>query len=194
MMTADGNYGNYYIDDIYFCMGVPEEDPGNVAGKVNDRGDLILATCDDLTEPGSARMRMVTDPAKVKEGSGAWWVKDNDLIVLNVKYPDPINVSDYTDGYLHMWVWVSDVSAMSTGQIEITSGGDCDKNELSWNTNTYLKKSGWNELYLPLFDAGITGGAFNAKSMNYMRIYIFPKEGKTINYYLDDIRMTNHKD
>lgn len=93
-----------------------------------------------------------------------------------------------------MWVWVSDVSAMSIGQIEITSGGDCDKNELSWNTNTYLKKSGWNELYLPLSDAGITGGAFNAKSMNYMRIYIFPKEGKTINYYLDDIRMTNHKD
>ena len=136
---------------------------------------------------------MVSDPENVKEGSGAWWVKDNGLIVMNVKYAESFNVSGYTDGYLHLWLWIDDVSAMDNGQIEITSGGDCDKNELNWSANAYIKKSGWNELYLPLSGAGKTGGAFNAKSMNYLRIYVFPKSGKTIDYYIDDIRMTNVK-
>ena len=193
MMTADGNYGNYYIDDIYFCMGTVEEDPGNVIGRVNAKGDLIVATCDSLSEVGASGMRMVTDPQSIKEGSGAWWVKDNNLTVMSVKYPEPFNVANYTNGYLHMWVWVSDASALDQGQIEITSGGDCDKNELNWSATAYIKKSGWNELYLPLATAGKTGGTFNATAMNYLRIYIFPKSGKTVDYYIDDIRFTNSK-
>ncbi|MBQ7337528.1 MAG: hypothetical protein IJW40_11870 [Clostridia bacterium] len=194
MSTADGNYGNYYIDDVYFCMGVGEEDPEVEVGKINAKGDLIIATCDTLSEPGAGGMRMVTDPANIKEGSGAWWVKDNNLVVLNVKYSEPMNVSDYVEnGYLHLWIWVSDASDMANGQIEITSGGDCDKNELNWSATTYIKKDGWNELYLPLATAGKTGGNFNPSAMNYFRIYVFPQTGKTIDYYIDDIRMTNDK-
>ncbi len=193
MMTADGNYGNYYIDDVYFCMGAPEEDEGNEVGRVNAKGDLIIATCDNLSEPGAGGMRMVNDPENIKEGSGAWWVKDNNLIVMNVKYPEPFNVSKYTSGYLHMWIWVSDASALDQGQIEITSGGDCDKQELNWSATAHIKKSGWNEIYLPLTTAGTTGGTFNANAMNYLRVYIFPKSGKTVDYYIDDIRFTNSK-
>ncbi len=194
MMTADGNYGNYYIDDVYFCMGVEEEDPIAEVGKVNAEGDLIIATCDSLSEPGAGGMRMVTDPDNIKEGSGAWWVKDNNLVVLSVKYNEPLNVSRYVeDGYLHLWLWVSDASVLTNGQIEITSGGDCDKNEFNWAATAYIKKDGWNELYLPLSAAGSTGGAFNANAMNYFRIYVFPQEGKTVDYYIDDIRMTNEK-
>ena len=194
MMTADGNYGNYYIDDIYFCMGLPVEDEGSVAGKVNAKGDMILATCDTLSEPGAGGMRLVNDPAKVKEGAAAWWVKDNTLTVLSVKYPEPINVSAYKDGYLHLWLWVSDASLITANcQLEITSSGDCDKNELNWNISSYIKNDGWNEIYLPLSSAGVTGGTFNASAMNYLRIYIFLKDGATVDYYLDDIRMTNQK-
>jgi hypothetical protein len=102
-------------------------------------------------------------------------------------------VSAYKNGYLHLWVWVSDASALGSGQIEITSGGDCDKQELNWLIKSYIKQDGWNELYLPLATAGKTGGEFNYKALNYMRIYAPIQGNADVNYYFDDIRFTNTK-
>ncbi len=196
MMTADGNYGNYYIDDIYFCMGVEEEEEeeGASFGTVNADGDLIFANCDSLSEMTAVGVRVTNDPEFVKEGEGAWWIKDNGLIVYNIKLTQAMDISDYMeDGYLHLWIWVSNAAQIGEGQIEITSGGDCDKQELNWLASTYIKKNGWNELYLPLASAGKSGGDFNPKGLNYVRIYAFPKSG-TLDYYIDDIRFTNNKD
>ena len=192
MLTADGTYGNYYIDDIYFCMGVKDES-GDLLGKVDENGDMIFATCDSLDECTAVNVRITNDPDFVKEGDGAWWIKDNSLIVYNINLTETLDISDYMkNGYLHLWIWVSDASKIGEGQIELTSSGTCDQQELNWIASAYIKKDGWNELYLPLATAGKSSDAFNAKGLNYVRIYIFPQSG-TLDYYIDDIRFTNNK-
>ena len=193
MITADGNYGTYYIDDVYFCMGAEDEDAVTEVGRVDANGDLILAYCDSLAEPGAGGMRLIADPALVKQGDGAWWVKNASTVAFSTKYTSAFDVSAYKNGYLHLWVWVSDASALGSGQIEITSGGDCDKQELNWPIKGYVKQDGWNELYLPLATAGKTGGEFNYKALNYMRIYAPIQGNASVDYYFDDIRFTNAK-
>ena len=64
----------------------------------------------------------------------------------------------------------------ATGQLELTSGGACDKQELSVNVGTLNWQSGVNEYDLPLssFNASSVAGSppFNPASINYMRIYM----------------------
>ncbi|MCQ2425921.1 MAG: hypothetical protein MJ070_07230 [Lachnospiraceae bacterium] len=88
---------------------------------------------------------------------------------------------------VELYFYVSDVALFDEiggGQLEITSGGDCDKEETSWSTDSLKShvvgtpKAGWN-----LLRFGI-GGACDFSRVNYVRIYIpncgADKEGKQI--------------
>ncbi len=117
---------------------------------------------------------------------------NNEIFSYGVTFPTPIDLTAY--GYpasgtiaagklaLQMDICISGtaavVKAMEThdvaGQIEITSGGTCDVNELSvaasalaWKANT------WNRVIIDLsrFNRPF-GGAFDPKNFNYMRMYI----------------------
>ena len=53
------------------------------------------------------------------------------------------------NGYLHMWVYVDQKDGIN-GQINLSDDAANAADALAWNVADYVRKSGWNELYLPL--------------------------------------------
>lgn len=117
----------------------------------------------------------------IKEGNGSWkW----NTTTLEGKFSE-VDVSQYKNGYLHFYVYCSDITRIGDqGQIEITSSGTCDVNEFGWNLFSYVTKTGWNEVWLDLSTAEITGGAADLSKINYMRIYTL---NGSATFYIDDI-------
>ena len=77
------------------------------------------------------------------EGIGSWkWQTTSIQAILEGKF-ESIDVSEYKNGYLHFYIYCSDVSKMGdAGQIEITSSGTCDINEYNWNVMRYVTQTG----------------------------------------------------
>ena len=153
---------------------------------------LVLHSCDSTDKIGKATLN--TDATYVKEGSASLIAPARGQEKLLINLDTPLDVSAYTEGYLHMWVYAEDASRLHWGQIELTSSGTCDHEEIGWLVTTYIKKDGWNELYLPLATASKTGGDFDATALNYLRLFIIWDDGgDSTTMYFDDIYFTNVK-
>ena len=109
--------------------------------------------------------------------------------VFMVSYASPKDLSAYADGYAHLWVYVEDASKLVGGQIELCSGGGPDMYETSWNIVPYISASGWNELYLPLKDAGTGNKPADLAAINYIRIFFLQTEKSRVG--LDCFYMCN---
>lgn len=72
---------------------------------------------------------------------------------------------------LSFWVYSSTGEGYKDGQLELTSGGTCDKEELSWTMSGLITKQGWNYVELNLADGKSTGGDIDLASLNFSRIY-----------------------
>ena len=84
----------------------------------------------------------------------------------------PVDISRFMnrDGYLHVWVWVEDMSTQLWGEsIQLTSSGHSDEDCLFWVSTSYLTHNGWNELWLSLADAKRRGN-FDPTAANYFRM------------------------
>ena len=119
----------------------------------------------------------------IKEGSGSWKWKTT---TLEGSFSS-IDISEYRHGYLHFYVYCSDISKIGReGQIEITSSGTCDVNEFNWNALQYITQTGWNEVWLDVSGAGTTGGVADLSNINYMRIYF---NDSSATFYIDHIEV-----
>ncbi len=118
----------------------------------------------------------------VIEGVGSWKWKTT---TLEGKFSS-VDLSEYKNGYLHFYVYCSDITKMGYGQIEITSSSNCDVNEANWNIDQYITKTGWNEIWLEFNTAGSTGGEVDLSNVNYFRIYILDS---TATFYIDNIEV-----
>ena len=140
-----------------------------------------LFNCDAWSSPFNVSRN--TNKTYVIEGNASWRWKTT---TFEGKF-DAIDISEYKQGYLHFYVYCSDISKIGTqGQIEITSSGTCDVNEYNWNLMQYVTKTGWNEVWLDLWGAGTTGGAADLSSINYMRIYTL---NSSATFYIDNIEV-----
>ena len=140
-----------------------------------------LFNCDSITSPFNVTFNFSSK--YIMEGRGSWKWKTN---TFEGKF-DSIDISEYAKGYLHFYVYCSDISKLGDqGQIEITSSGVCDVNEYNWSLAQYVTKTGWNEIWLDLHTAGTTGGAADLSNINYMRIYAL---NATATFYIDNIEV-----
>jgi hypothetical protein len=102
-----------------------------------------------------------------------------------------MDVSDYMqDGYLHMWVFVTDYNLVgSNGQLELTSSGGCDKNELHWDVRKYITGTGWNEVFVPLAEGQENNPdlPFDPTGACFIRIFCGVSDGSYKTMYFDDI-------
>ena len=166
----------------------------------------ILLDCDSIPSGVgySDNITVVTDADKVKAGSGAWQIMPTDNVLFTYRLPNAMDISDYAyrSGYLHLWIYVEDMSAITDStnvQLEMTSTGDSEFQEIFWRVSRYIKQNGWNEIYLPLDTTEITPGKigdsrrgdFNAEKFNYMRFYVEGIAGTTI--LIDDIYLCMNK-
>ncbi len=82
------------------------------------------------------------------------------VLLMDITYENLTNPGDPTPPVL------------AGGQIELTSSGGCDVNELNFSTSQLRWKEGTHEYALPLSSFGTTGGALDLSAINYMRIYM----------------------
>lgn len=113
------------------------------------------------------------------EGTGAFKLGVNHCSYG--KFIDTRDISKYKDGYIHINVYVNDVSHLTNAfNLELSSGGVYDKDEYQWVIETSALKSGWNELWLPIAD-GIKLGNPDLSAINFFRVFTMaPTEGYKI--------------
>jgi hypothetical protein len=82
-------------------------------------------------------------------------------------------------GVFSFWLYLSDASKLPTNiadwgsQIELTSSGGPDSQELTWGFHMLKLNNGWNKIELKLSDAvpDDRGGRINLSAVNYFRMY-----------------------
>ena len=109
----------------------------------------------------------------------------NGVLTIIYKPTEPVDISKYVDdGYFHLMVYVNNPDALSTnGQIELTSSGQSDVEEIHWMAPAGEVVQGWNELFLA-FDEAEDGGVDFTK-INFFRFYWFPADGADLEEYGD---------
>ena len=121
-----------------------------------------------------------------KEGEGALVfyaqpvnVPDGNIhVIRNFLLPTPVDCSNAD--FFEFDMYVSDASALHPSNskygliFEITSSGQCDVEEYTWDSEYYYGelKNGWNHIKLPIASAGISGNAPNMKAINYFRMHL----------------------
>ncbi len=105
-----------------------------------------------------------------------------------------------SDLYLTMRVFIENTDGSdnvldftSDGQIELTSSGECDKQEANWSVPKLGLKSGWNDIRLSLANAASDTG-LNLASINYLRFYSRKAGDAEFNVKIEDIKITNIKE
>ncbi len=99
----------------------------------------------------------------------------------------PLDISEYynnADGYVHVWVYVSDADEIEVGtglgQFELY----CGEANVTWQVSELLS-TGWNELTLKFSDGALSGD-FNPASVNSFRIFQY---GYSFAMYVDEMEV-----
>ena len=95
-----------------------------------------------------------------------------------------------------MWVYVTDHATIKSGNIELTSSGVSDVDEMSWAVLDHLKQDGWNEVWLPISTERCNPslGITDLKSVNYLRLFtIRSSTPASSSMYFDDVYFTMTK-
>ncbi len=78
-------------------------------------------------------------------------------------------------GHLHFKLYISDVNAFNdySGQLELSSSGTCDQQEICWLCSEFLKycHNGWNDIVLDLSRCSAYAADFDLSNLNWFRLY-----------------------
>ena len=138
------------------------------------------------------------DSEDKKEGANSIKADVNPgIIILNHATSAPVNSKlTMNTGEFRLWLYLSDADILDTGsevgQIELSSSGGPDNQELTWGivAENFNFKQGWNEIILKFKDARISGEHVNLEALNFFRIYMFTKAGTgPITVGLDDLKI-----
>jgi hypothetical protein len=164
--------------EIYFegsyVSEAGNDDPDSYRFCVTDRMPMVPEGSTD----GIRCVEACTDPEYSKAKNGFSYChtaqpvpdKPGDMLYEHTFAPVDISRFMNRDGYLHMWVWVEDMSTQLWGEsIQLTSSGHSDEDCLFWISTSYLTHNGWNEVWLSLADAK-RRGKFDPTAANYFRM------------------------
>lgn len=134
-------------------------------------GQVVVQRC-DFTTGWSGSQSIAIDNSEKQEGSGALTTDAQDGLNdwFKKSFSSTQTGIDET-GYLILWLYVSDASALDGGVIEISSSGGPDDKESAWTFDNTNMSNGWNKLELQISAATETGGGVNLDSVNFFRIY-----------------------
>ena len=157
------------VDNI---RAVEDEKPdgGNEEEKPVTPGMVLdCDSMDNMTVLSNNKYSVTTD--EYKEGTGAFKNEGKGTVWWAVTLNNPVDISAYADGGIHVWLYVSDASKLtSVINIEIGSAGTWDKNEYQWLVDGL--QSGWNELYLDLTNPNVVkDGEPDFTKINWFRVY-----------------------
>ena len=137
-----------------------------------------LDNCDEVQDFYQSAVKLSIDEKDKKEGRASLVASGDASGVVFFQFPYPASFAapvTVDNGYLQFRLYVDDAdkfNAGSGGQIEISSSGKADNNELSWRFSEIDKlETGWNTLDLQLSKANKVGGDIDLSAVNWFRIY-----------------------
>ena len=151
----------------------------------------MMMNCDQISFwKSSGRVGAITtQTGTYVEGAGALTNSNWTTVLFRGIFENPVNVEEYVGTYLHLSLFVEDVSLLgSTINVELSSDGVSDstgETEFILNRNTI--KNGWNDIWIPFNLKSTT----NATAINYFRI--FSVGGKTTKITLDNVYVSLEK-
>ena len=140
-------------------------------GDPEDVGTMIM-DCDSLSYFNTITNSTVTSKSgKYVQGTGALAISSLlNTATCSGTFAD-VDISDYTDGSVHVSLYVSDPDYFSDVLVvELTSSGKYDEEEICWKVPSGLLNAGWNDLYLSISDGVLTGDP-NFAAINFFRVY-----------------------
>lgn len=122
------------------------------------------------------------DSDNPQEGTYSVKFQSGGGFVIQKNFDQPVDANVGLEyGVLQFHLYISDVSVINwdwPGQIEITSSGNPDSQELHWNFMSQLRlRNGWNKIVLKLSEAEVSGGNIDLKAINFFRIYHLDVQG-----------------
>ena len=180
------------IDNIRFTKAALEaQRRAALQAEIDLAGDLFNG-CNDLEGVTGAELSETV----FKTGTGAWKITLGGGKTVQATFPET-DMSQYERLELDLWVLdADDVAALGgASEIELTSSGGCDANELHWYPSNVLTglKDGWNHVVIDLASGGATGGEIDLTKVNYFRWYWVETSGE-VQAYLDNIRLMKSTD
>ena len=152
-------------------------------------GQVVLQRC-DVKNLWQGSNTLIVDTANKKEGIASIGFSGSGTNWFSKRFSQT-NTGIDENGWFNLWLYISDVSMMTgDGQIELSSSGNPDTNEYSWELNSLGLIDGWNHIHLEISSSNKSGYP-DLKSINFFRIY--GALSGSITARLDDLRFTNSK-
>ncbi|MCQ2183957.1 MAG: Ig-like domain-containing protein [Bacteroidales bacterium] len=147
-----------------------------VEGSGSSEPGLSIDKCNSVDGWTTGNGSITLDTQNYRSGIGSLSITSTGhYLLFNKKFSSPINASAYASGgKILVTLYVSDASkvpADAAGQLEFTSSGTCDNQELCWSFGELGLKTGWNDLELPISSGHTTGGEIDLSRINYIRMY-----------------------
>jgi hypothetical protein len=135
----------------------------------------MIDDCESLTGWVSGGMSLSLDSENKQQGNYCINASGTGIPMFQKVFPAFDTGVTKEAGYFVLYFYISDVTKINLsghGQIEISSVGEPDQQELNWGLDTSLGLvNGWNKLELKLSNATATGGNINLRAINFIRIY-----------------------
>ena len=140
-------------------------------GNPADVGVMIM-DCDDTSYFKTlTNATLINRSGKYVQGTGALAITSLLSTTTASCYFEDVDISDYAEGSIHMSLYVSDPEYFENPLVvELTSSGKYDEDELSWQIPASALEPGWNDLYLGIEDAKVTGEP-DLGTINFCRFY-----------------------
>lgn len=185
-------YDNIYAtstEGVAFNPQMPEIVPDKYKETVSPYGKMIMSCNTVNILEGVTNAEVSTKEGTFVEGTGSFKI-DFPTGAGSFLLKEPVNISEYKNGYTHISLYVNDVSLLKQNfTFELTSSGIYDVEEVAFIIPYSELENGWNHLWLA-FDAAYFTGKPNYNVINYVRLYGNEKiEGLEV--YLDDVYASN---
>ena len=152
--------------------------------------DTIIDNCDTVSgkyvENGIAT-KLTTTAGEYKEGKGAFYNQTKSNVMMYFTLSNPVDISDYADGYLHLSIYVDNPNNIKTGLL-VDLGHDGTANFYNWEISPTNLSVGWNELYLDIAAPKKLNGTVELKNIDYFRIRQYSGATENVLVRVDDIR------
>ena len=176
------NYFRFYVTN---CSGYYYVDYISFFHSPSPTNQILINDCETTNSTNG-----VSNSEFRVEGSYSWKANDSVNAVFACTFAQK-DVSSYiSDGYLDFYLYVSHLSMLGDiVYVELTSGGNCDLNEITCSVKEFITEDGWNHVHMPLvnFYQGSTN-PFNPSACNFFRLYTL---NSTTSIYMDNIRIVN---
>lgn len=151
---------------------------------------VAFDTADALTGWTSSNP-LTLDTSNRKEGAASLTMTGSQVVQFQKAFATPVD-SQLTMQYgtLNFWYYVDDASKLdgTYGQVELTSSGGPDVDEISWDFASQVipqLDDGWNLVTLKLDGTSVILGHPDFGALNFIRIFFFNSQSPVVK--LDDI-------